>query len=124
MRLVPVIRGPCVDLQRHRQQHRRERRVLHHVLHHRQRRRHLVLGHLENQFVMHLHSICAESFFAASASSIRIMARRMMSAAVPCRRALIDGALVEGADRGVGGLDIGIVHLAAEQRGDVAVLAA
>ena len=32
---------------------------------------------------------CAFSFFAASASSIRIMARRMMSAALPCSRALI-----------------------------------
>ena len=39
VRLVPVVRGAGVDLQRHRQRHRRHRRVLHHPLDDRQRLR-------------------------------------------------------------------------------------
>jgi hypothetical protein len=39
---------------------------------------------------VHLSSICAPSFLLASAGSIRTMARRMMSAALPCSRALIE----------------------------------
>ena len=54
MRLVPVIGGAGIDLQRQRQQHGREWRVLHDVLDHGQRCRHLVVGHLKNQFVVHL----------------------------------------------------------------------
>ena len=54
MRLIPIIRRSRIDLQRHRQQHGRERRVLHGVLHHRQRRRDFVVGHFEDQFVVHL----------------------------------------------------------------------
>src|SRR6266436_584569 len=54
MRLVPIVRRARVDLQWQRQDYGRERRVLHDMLHDRQRRRHLVVGHLEDQFVMHL----------------------------------------------------------------------
>jgi hypothetical protein len=54
MRLVPVVRGPGVDLQRQRQQYRGEGGVLHGVLHDRQCRCDFVIGHFKNQLVVDL----------------------------------------------------------------------
>jgi hypothetical protein len=46
----------------------------------------LVVRHLEDQFVVHLQQHARRSaFWPRAAPSMRIMARRMMSAAVPCR---------------------------------------
>ncbi len=54
MRLFPVLRGAGVDLQRHPQGHGRERRQLHGLAHHGKRGGDLVVGHFEDQLVMHL----------------------------------------------------------------------
>jgi uncharacterized protein YdiU (UPF0061 family) len=70
-------------------------------------------------------SICADSFFSAS-TSIRIMARRMMSAAEPCSRALIAARSLKARIEGLLALMSGrrIVTLAAKNRFDIAMLAA
>ena len=67
-------------------------------------------------------SICAPSFAFASAGSMRIMARRMMSAAVPCSRALIAARSLKARIDGLRGGDVGVVALAPEQRHHIAVL--
>ncbi len=90
MRLVPIIGGARVDLQRQRQQHARgTARPASRAAPPAASPRTSSSGTSKISSSCTCSSICAESFFSASASSIRIMARRMMSAAVPCRRALI-----------------------------------
>ena len=88
MRLVPIIRRVRLDLQRHRERHRRQRRVFHDFLHHRQGLSTSASGASNTSSSCTCSSI-ARSVLLASASCMRIMARRMMSAAVPCSGALI-----------------------------------
>ena len=54
MRLVPVVRSPRIDMERHRQHRRREGRLLHDMGNHGKRFGDFLLGHLEDQFVMDL----------------------------------------------------------------------
>ena len=116
MRGVPIVGGVRLDLQRHRQRHRRQRRVFHHFLDHRQRLFDFRVRHLEDQFVVHLQQhlrgelVLRQRAFHADHGA----ADDVGGAALQPR---VDrGALVEGADRGVGRADIRIVALAAEQR--------
>ena len=69
-------------------------------------------------------SICACSFERDSASSMRIMARRIMSAAEPWIGALIAWRSTRHALIGIAGADRGIMAGAPENGGDIAVLAA
>jgi len=54
-----------------------------------QRPFHLGVGHFEHELVVHLQQHLRRELLLRRASSMRIMARRMMSAALPCSRALI-----------------------------------
>ena len=54
MRVVPIIGGVGLDLQRHRQRKRRQRRLFHDFLHHRQSLFDLRLRHFEYEFIVHL----------------------------------------------------------------------
>ena len=91
MRGVPVVAGLGVDLERHGQLHRRVAARSMISRDERHGLRDLGLRRLEDQLVVHLQQhLRAMSFASASASSMRIMARRMMSAAVPWIGALIE----------------------------------
>src|SRR5579872_3756582 len=48
MRLVPIVGGARIHMERHRKQHGGKRRVLHHMLHHRQGCCDLIVRHLED----------------------------------------------------------------------------
>ena len=98
------------------------RRLLHHLLDHRQRLLDLVLRHLEHQFVVHLQQhlrvelLLRERGVHADHGAADDVGGGALQPRVD------RGALVEGADRGVGVRDVGVVALAAEQREHVAVL--
>ncbi len=100
VRLVPIVGGAGVDLQRHIQRHRRVRRLLHHALHHGDRRLDFLDRHFEDQFVVHLQEHLRAQL---GLLQLRLDADHGAADDVGGRalQARIDGrALVEGADRG------------------------
>ena len=124
MRLVPVVRRARLDRERHGELHGRQRRLLHDAAHHGQRRLDLLLGRLEDEFVMHLQehlrreARIGERLVHADHGAADDVGGRALD------RGVDGGPLVEGPLGGVRGADRRVVASAPEDGRDGAAVAA